>query len=86
MDIHGREGITIVAVLHDLNVACRYTRHLVAMSKGAIVEQGLPAEIITLKVVAEVVDLYAVIIADPLTGTPLGLAVPRRRTEICAEV
>jgi iron complex transport system ATP-binding protein len=35
-----RQGRTIVAVLHDLNQACRYASHLVAMREGAIVAQG----------------------------------------------
>jgi len=37
---HGR---TLVAVLHDLNHACRYARQLIAMKNGHIVAQGAPA-------------------------------------------
>ena len=33
-------GRTLVAVLHDLNHACRYATHLIAMRDGAIVAQG----------------------------------------------
>ena len=38
---------TIVLVLHDLNLACRYAHHLVAMRDGTIVAEGAPAEVIT---------------------------------------
>src|SRR3712207_2826202 len=40
-------GRTVVAVLHDLNLACRYATHLVAMSRGEIVAQGTPSAIVT---------------------------------------
>ena len=42
-----RDGRTIVLVLHDLNQACRYAHHLIAMRDGAIVAEGPPAEIVT---------------------------------------
>jgi iron complex transport system ATP-binding protein len=67
---------TIVLVLHDLNLACRYAHHLVAMRDGAIVAQGTPADVITAETVREVFGLRCEVIADPLTGTPLVLPVP----------
>jgi iron complex transport system ATP-binding protein len=73
------EGRTIVLVLHDLNLACRYGHHLVAMKGGAIVAEGAPGDVITAEVVAEVFDLSCAVIDDPLTGTPLVLPVPARQ-------
>ncbi len=75
-DLNRREGRTIVAVLHDLNLACRYADHLVAMKAGRIVAEGSPAEVITARLVAEVFGLDAQVIDDPLTGTPLVIPVP----------
>jgi iron-siderophore transport system ATP-binding protein len=71
-----REGRTIVLVLHDLNLACRYAHHLVAMKDGRIVAEGPPADVITAEHVAEVFDLKCQVIDDPLTGTPLVIPVP----------
>ena len=34
VDLNQREGRTIVLVLHDLNQACRYAHHLIAMRDG----------------------------------------------------
>lgn len=73
------EGRTIVLVLHDLNLACRYAHHLVAMRDGAIAAEGPPAAVVTPSLVADVFGLPAEVIADPLTGTPLVLPVPARR-------
>ncbi|MCY1439561.1 Ferric enterobactin transport ATP-binding protein FepC [compost metagenome] len=72
-----RQGRTIVAVLHDLNQACRYASHLIAMRGGAVLAQGEPGAIFTEALVEEVFGLASVIIADPVTGTPL--VVPKGR-------
>ncbi len=79
------EGRTIVAVLHDLNLACRYAHHLVAMKAGAVVAQGPPAAVITPGTVADVFDRACAVIDDPLTGTPLVLPVPGGHRERAGE-
>lgn len=83
-ELNETEGRTIVIVLHDLNLACRYAHHLVAMKAGRIVDQGLPAAVITAELVADVFGLDAQVVPDPLTGTPLVLPIPaahRRRSD-----
>ncbi len=75
-------GRTVVAVLHDLNQACRYASHLIAMRDGRIAAQGAPGAIFTEQLVQEVFGLPAVIIADPVSGTPL--VVPRGRRAVKA--
>lgn len=70
-----RQGRTIVAILHDLNHACRYATNLIAMKDGAIAAEGKPEAIINEQVVQQVFGLSSVIIPDPVTGTPL--VVPR---------
>ncbi|HEU0170567.1 MAG TPA: ABC transporter ATP-binding protein [Acidimicrobiales bacterium] len=78
-ELNATERRTVVAVLHDLNLACRYAHHLVAMKDGAIVCHGPPAEVITPATVEEVFGLACDVIPDPLTGTPLVLPVPAHR-------
>ncbi|MBC9733217.1 ABC transporter ATP-binding protein [Nocardioides marmotae] len=65
------EGRTIVTVLHDLNQACRYADHLVAMKDGRIVAQGAPAEIMDAALVEHVFGLACVVVPDPVAGTPM---------------
>lgn len=74
------QGRTIVAVLHDLNQACRYATHLVAMKDGAIVASGAPSRIFTEELVQRVFGLASLIIEDPVTGTPL--LVPKGRSAV----
>lgn len=64
-------GRTVVLVLHDLNLACRYSHHLVAMRDGRIMASGAPNEVITAERVHEVFGLDCVVIDDPIAGTPL---------------
>jgi iron complex transport system ATP-binding protein len=77
-ELNDREGRTIVLVLHDLNLACRYAHHLVAMRDGAIVVEGPPRSVVTAPLVSHVFNLRCHVIDDPVTGTPLVLPVPAR--------
>ncbi|WP_217213090.1 ABC transporter ATP-binding protein [Streptomyces sp. AC550_RSS872] len=79
-DLHARKGHTVVAVLHDLNQACRYATHLIVMRPGGtIAAVGDPANVMTADLVEDVFGLPCRIIDDPETGTPLMVpAAPRR--------
>jgi len=70
-------GYTLVAVVHDLNLACRYATHLVAMKDGSVVAEGHPASVIAENLVRDVYGLECRVLEDPETGTPL--VIPRRR-------
>jgi iron complex transport system ATP-binding protein len=65
------EGRTLVAVLHDLNQACRYATHLIAMRDGAVVARGEPAEVVDAELVEFVFGVRCRVIEDPETRTPL---------------
>ncbi|MAN78530.1 ABC transporter ATP-binding protein [Pelagibacterium flavum] len=73
--LNKRDGHTVVAVLHDLNHACRYASHIIAMRDGQILAEGAPGEIITANLVEEVFGLPCIIIEDPLARTPM--VIPR---------
>lgn len=64
-------GSTLVAVLHDLNHACRYASWLIVMKEGKIVAEGEPGRIITPQLVEEVFGLPCLIIEDPVSHTPM---------------
>ncbi|MDN5745614.1 MAG: ABC transporter ATP-binding protein [Nocardioidaceae bacterium] len=65
------EGRTVVAVLHDINQACRFADHVVAMREGRVVASGPPSAVVTAAIVAEVFGLASDVVPDPLTGTPM---------------
>lgn len=76
-DLNRTAGKTIVAVLHDLNLACRYADHIIAMKDGAIVAEGRPRDVITSATVSDVFGLACEIVLDPISATPM--IVPRGR-------
>lgn len=71
------QGRTVVAVLHELNLAFRYASHLVAMRDGAILAEGAPMDIVTEDLMRRVFDLDALIQPDPLTAKPMVIPRPR---------
>jgi iron complex transport system ATP-binding protein len=76
-DLNRQQGRTVVMVLHDLNQACRYADHIVAMKAGRIVGEGAPAEVVTAATVEEVFGLRCVVGEDPVSGTPMVVPMSR---------
>ena len=76
-ELNTQRGRTIVCVLHDLNLACRYADHLVAMRSGAIVAEGTPSDVITEETVREVFGLESRIVTDPVAGSPMVVPIGR---------
>lgn len=79
-DLNRERGTTIVIVLHDLNLACRYADHIIAMKQGAIVREGAPVDVIDAAVVTDVFGLACEVVPDPICGTPM--VVPRGRHHV----
>ncbi|MFI6673259.1 ABC transporter ATP-binding protein [Kribbella sp. NPDC050470] len=80
VDLNKSDERTIVLVLHDLNQACRFGDHLIAMKDGAIVCEGNPSEVITEQVVHDVFGLAVKVIPDPVAGTPMVVPLGRHTT------
>ena len=72
------DGRTLVAVLHDLNHACRYATHVVAMRQGEVVAVGPPSEVVDATLVEAVFGVACQVVPDPVTGTPMVVPEARR--------
>lgn len=70
-ELNESENRTIVMVLHDLNLACRYAHNVVAIKNRAVYAQGQPENIMSCDLVKNVFDLECEVTVDPLFGTPL---------------
>ncbi|AFZ17528.1 ABC transporter ATP-binding protein [Allocoleopsis franciscana] len=77
-ELNQSKGRTIVMVLHDLNQACRYADHLVAVRQGQVYAQGVPLQVMTEAMVREVFGLESHIMQDPVAGTPMCVPVGRK--------
>ncbi|MEU0375892.1 ABC transporter ATP-binding protein [Streptomyces cyaneofuscatus] len=81
-DLH-ESGCTVVMVLHDLNLATRYSDNLIVMRAGSILAQGHPRDVITAELLHEAFGLQAKVIDDPVGDRPL--IVPIGRTHVRLE-
>jgi iron complex transport system ATP-binding protein len=70
-----REGKSIVAVLHDLNLASQYCDRIVLLKNGRVRYQGNPREVLSEEVVEDIYGIRAVVKTDEY-GRPFVL--PRR--------
>ncbi|WP_339171507.1 ABC transporter ATP-binding protein [Solibacillus sp. FSL R5-0691] len=70
-ELNEKENRTIVMVLHDLNLACRYAHNVVAIKNKEIFAQGKPENIIDRILVEKVFGMECEVTIDPLFGTPM---------------
>ncbi|MDR7185921.1 iron complex transport system ATP-binding protein [Microbacterium trichothecenolyticum] len=83
-DLNRDRGTTIVMVLHDMNLAARYADHLFALRSGRVVASGAPDDVMTGELIREVFDLDALVVPDPVSGSPIVL--PRGRHHVSSRV
>lgn len=76
-ELNHDRGTTIVMVLHDLNLAARYSDELVAVSGGKVFAHGHPREVITKENVKSVFGIDSVIITDPVSDQPAVMPIGR---------
>lgn len=62
--------LTLVAVLHDLNLASLFCDRLIFLKEGKRIAEGKPAEVICSEVIQEVYGISAVVIPHPISGVP----------------
>ncbi len=78
--VAARGGLCVVAVLHDLNLAADACDRLVVLSRGRVVAEGAPAEVLTAERVREVWQVPVWRGENGATGAPVVLpALPRDR-------
>jgi iron complex transport system ATP-binding protein len=77
LDLFGRvrrlvreRAVTVVAAVHDLNLAARYADRIVVLSRGRLVADGPPATVLTEELLARVWGISADLRRDPRTGIP----------------
>ncbi|ASS90327.1 MAG: ABC transporter ATP-binding protein [Bacillaceae bacterium] len=70
-ELNMKEKRTIIMVLHDLNLACRYAHHIVVLKDKNIYKQGKPEDVMNVQLVKDVFEMDCKIIRDPIFGTPL---------------
>lgn len=70
-DLNRKQGRTIAMVLHDLNLAARFSDYMVAIRDGQIICHGKPVNVMTSEILMQAFSIDAEIVRDPRTGKPV---------------
>ncbi|HCL4549112.1 ABC transporter ATP-binding protein [Clostridium botulinum] len=70
-ELNRNQKCTIVMVLHDLNLAARFSDYIIAIKKGAIIKYGTPEEVMTLEVLRKTFNINADIVIEPKSNRPV---------------
>jgi iron complex transport system ATP-binding protein len=68
--------LTVVAILHDLNLASEYCKQIVLLDNGHINKTGKPGEVLTYQTIEEVYKTVVLVKENPISGKPHVLLVP----------
>jgi iron complex transport system ATP-binding protein len=77
--LNAAEGLTVVAVLHDLNLAAYYCSQLVMMNLGQVAACGAPAQVLTAENIGHVYRTRVLVSPHPVLGTPTVSLLPGRQ-------
>ncbi|MGH3722744.1 MAG: ABC transporter ATP-binding protein [Mycobacterium sp.] len=74
-------GITVIAALHDLNLAAQYCDTIHVMAEGRVAQSGTPHEVITAETIARWFGIGCHVIAHPRSGVPQVIFDTQEKTE-----
>jgi iron complex transport system ATP-binding protein len=66
-------GRTIVLVIHEINIAARFSDHIIAMKNGRIIAKGTPEEVIARDTLKDVFSIDAIVATEPIDNAPVCL-------------
>ncbi|SHO48637.1 ABC transporter ATP-binding protein [Anaerocolumna xylanovorans] len=70
-DLNREQGCTIAMVLHDLNLAARFSDYMIAIREGEIIKFGTPEQVMTPAVLRSTFSIDAEVVREPRSGRPV---------------
>jgi len=77
-NLNKKNNLTIIAVLHDLNLAAEYCDKLLLLDKGKIVDWGNSHQVLQYATIEKTYGTVVLVKENPITGKPYVLPVPGR--------
>ncbi|MEW6095107.1 MAG: ABC transporter ATP-binding protein [bacterium] len=74
-------GLTVIMVLHELNLASEYCQRLVLINEGRIHKIGQPQEVLEYRIIEEVYKTLVVVEKNPISSKPYILIVPEEERQ-----
>lgn len=75
--LNRKKKVTVIMILHDLNLASEYCRRLILLKKGSIFKAGTPEEVLTYEIIEEVYKTLVIVSRNPVSSKPHILLVPK---------
>lgn len=79
--LNREQGITVIIVLHDLNLAALYAERLLVLKAGRLVADGSPNEVLQADLVQQTYGCTVSVLPHPVTERPQVLLLPQTATE-----
>lgn len=64
-------GLTVIMVLHDVNMAAKFSDHLIALHSGKVIAQGTPESMMTPETLLKIYGMELALFPHPATGQPI---------------
>lgn len=74
--LNRRSGLSVVMVMHDLNLAGAYCERIALMDNGAVFKEGTPREVLTYRNIEAVYKTIVLVDNGPADGRPNIILVP----------
>jgi len=71
-----RDGATVMAVLHDINLASDYAGRIIGMKQGRVFFSGAPRDVLRYDLVESLFGTACIVMENPTTGRPFVYPVP----------
>jgi len=72
-----KDGLTVLMVIHDLNLAAAYCERLIMLRDGVILDDGLVEKVLTADNICRIFGVDALVHRNPLTGKRYITSVPK---------
>jgi iron complex transport system ATP-binding protein len=77
-DLNKSLGITILMIIHDLNIASEYCEKILLIDKGVLKYSGTPSEVLNYNAIEDIYDVKALVYNNPTTNKPYVIPIPGR--------
>jgi len=75
-ELNNQHHTTIIAAIHDLNLAAMYFQRLVLLHGGGVIADGTPSHVLTSDLVARAYSAQVHVMQHPLAAVPYVIAIP----------
>ncbi len=76
-NLNAEQGITVIAAMHDLNLASLYFDRLILLKEGRVLADGNPSQVLTEDRIREAFSASVLVAPHPITGVPHIVVTPR---------